>query len=78
MLTTSQHLQSVPGFSHFHIFARRKTPPEIDISEKVYAAREKRKMEKAERSKNHHHNGVPPEVNGVTENGVNGVQDEDL
>lgn len=26
-------LQSVPGFSHFHVFARRKTPGEIDASE---------------------------------------------
>ncbi len=29
-------LQSVPGYAHFHIFARRKTPTEIDISEKVW------------------------------------------
>ncbi|BEI83162.1 hypothetical protein CcaverHIS002_0310300 [Cutaneotrichosporon cavernicola] len=29
-------LQSVPGYAHFHIFARRKTPPEIDIGEKVW------------------------------------------
>ncbi|ORX35857.1 hypothetical protein BD324DRAFT_629285 [Kockovaella imperatae] len=26
-------LQSVPGFSHFHVFARRKTPEEIDAAE---------------------------------------------
>ncbi|WVQ80115.1 hypothetical protein IAT38_002216 [Cryptococcus sp. DSM 104549] len=25
-------LQSVPGFSHFHVFARRKTPEEIDAA----------------------------------------------
>ncbi|WVQ77604.1 hypothetical protein IAR50_007292 [Cryptococcus sp. DSM 104548] len=29
-------LQSVPGFSHFHVFARRKTPEEIDAAEKVW------------------------------------------
>lgn len=29
-------LQSVPGFSHFHVFARRKTPEEIDASEMVW------------------------------------------
>ncbi|GMK53531.1 hypothetical protein CspeluHIS016_0101170 [Cutaneotrichosporon spelunceum] len=32
-------LQSVPGYAHFHIFARRKTPTEIDISEKVWGDR---------------------------------------
>jgi hypothetical protein len=32
-------LQSVPGFSHFHVFARRKTPEEIDASEAAYGAR---------------------------------------
>ncbi|KAL7420630.1 hypothetical protein Q5752_004581 [Cryptotrichosporon argae] len=26
-------LQSIPGFSHFHVFARRKTPDEIDAAE---------------------------------------------
>jgi hypothetical protein len=45
------HLQSVPGFSHFHVFARRKTPQEIDISEKVHEAREAHAIAKAERSK---------------------------
>ncbi|CAK9780592.1 hypothetical protein CC85DRAFT_329197 [Cutaneotrichosporon oleaginosum] len=29
-------LQSVPGYAHFHVFARRKTPTEIDVSEKVW------------------------------------------
>ncbi|ODN85100.1 hypothetical protein L202_00923 [Cryptococcus amylolentus CBS 6039] len=29
-------LQSVPGFSHFHVFARRKTPEEIDAAEKIW------------------------------------------
>ncbi|EIW70968.1 hypothetical protein TREMEDRAFT_73151 [Tremella mesenterica DSM 1558] len=29
------HLQSVPTLSHFHIFARRKTPEEIDAAEEV-------------------------------------------
>lgn len=29
-------LQSVPGLAHFHVFARRKTPEEIDVSEKVF------------------------------------------
>jgi hypothetical protein len=29
-------LQSVPGFSHFHVFARRKTPEEINASEMVW------------------------------------------
>ncbi|KAK8870082.1 hypothetical protein IAR55_000652 [Kwoniella newhampshirensis] len=28
-------LQSVPGFSHFHVFARRKTPEEIDAAESI-------------------------------------------
>ena len=26
-------LQSVPGLSHFHVFARRKTPGEISATE---------------------------------------------
>ncbi|ORY30227.1 hypothetical protein BCR39DRAFT_530056 [Naematelia encephala] len=30
-------LQSVPGFSHFHVFARRKTPEEIDAAEVAFA-----------------------------------------
>ncbi|WWC59817.1 uncharacterized protein I303_102379 [Kwoniella dejecticola CBS 10117] len=29
-------LQSVPGLSHFHVFARRKTPEEIDAAESVW------------------------------------------
>ncbi|KAE8538175.1 hypothetical protein D1P53_005513 [Cryptococcus gattii VGV] len=29
-------LQSIPGFSHFHVFARRKTPEEIDAGEAVW------------------------------------------
>lgn len=29
-------LQSVPGFAHFHVFARRKTPVEINASEKAW------------------------------------------
>ena len=29
------HLQSVPSFSHFHVFARRKTPEEIDRAEQL-------------------------------------------
>lgn len=29
-------LQSVPGLAHFHVFARRKTPEEIDVSERVF------------------------------------------
>lgn len=29
-------LQSVPGFSHFHVFARRKTPEEIDAAEHIW------------------------------------------
>ncbi|WVN87411.1 uncharacterized protein L203_102590 [Cryptococcus depauperatus CBS 7841] len=31
-------IQSVPGFSHFHVFVRRKTPEEIDAAEKAFAA----------------------------------------
>ncbi|EKC97378.1 cytoplasm protein [Trichosporon asahii var. asahii CBS 8904] len=30
-------LQSVPGLAHFHVFARRKTPEEIEVSERVFA-----------------------------------------
>ncbi|KAL1408817.1 hypothetical protein Q8F55_005631 [Vanrija albida] len=37
-------LQSVPGFSHFHVFARRKTPDEIDVSERAKAAGEEPKL----------------------------------
>lgn len=33
---TSQRLQSIPAYAHFHVFARRKTPDEIDISEKIW------------------------------------------
>ncbi|OWZ76258.1 cytoplasmic protein [Cryptococcus neoformans Bt85] len=29
-------LQSIPGFSHFHVFARRKMPEEIDAGEAVW------------------------------------------
>lgn len=29
-------LQSVPGLAHFHVFARRKTPEEIEVSERVF------------------------------------------
>jgi hypothetical protein len=36
--TDFQRLQSVPGFSHFHVFARRKTPEEIDAAEAAVAA----------------------------------------
>lgn len=35
-LTCRQRLQSVPGFAHFHVFARRKTPTEIDASVKAW------------------------------------------
>ncbi|WVR04881.1 hypothetical protein IAU60_001893 [Kwoniella sp. DSM 27419] len=34
-------LQSVPGLAHFHVFARRKTPEEIDVSEIVWGTGEK-------------------------------------
>lgn len=60
MFADVQRLQSVPGFSHFHVFARRKTPPEIDISEKVHAARERHRMAKAERSKRHENEIAQP------------------
>jgi hypothetical protein len=33
-------LQSVPGFSHFHVFARRKTPEEIDAAEAIWGIEE--------------------------------------
>jgi len=39
---TTQRLQSVPGFSHFHVFARRKTPEEIDAAEAATVAIKKR------------------------------------
>ncbi|WVN87413.1 uncharacterized protein L203_102592 [Cryptococcus depauperatus CBS 7841] len=32
-------LQSVPGFDHFHVFARRKSPEEIDAAEKAESFR---------------------------------------
>ncbi|WWC68263.1 uncharacterized protein I206_102186 [Kwoniella pini CBS 10737] len=34
-------LQSVPGLSHFHVFARRKTPEEIDAAELIWGTGEK-------------------------------------
>jgi hypothetical protein len=37
-----QRLQSVPGFSHFHVFARRKTPEEIDAAEAAMVAAHKK------------------------------------
>ena len=37
-----QRLQSVPGFSHFHVFARRKTPEEIDAAEAAMVAAQKK------------------------------------
>jgi hypothetical protein len=36
----SQRLQSIPGFSHFHVFARRKTPEEIDAAEAAWGTGE--------------------------------------
>ncbi|OCF40891.1 hypothetical protein I317_05341 [Kwoniella heveanensis CBS 569] len=33
-------LQSVPGLSHFHVFARRKTPEEIDAGERIWGKSE--------------------------------------
>jgi len=39
---TIQRLQSVPGFSHFHVFARRKTPEEIDAAEAAMVAAPKK------------------------------------
>ncbi|WWD00940.1 hypothetical protein V866_007878 [Kwoniella sp. B9012] len=34
-------IQSVPGLSHFHVFARRKTPEEIDAAETIWGKGDK-------------------------------------
>ncbi|OCF53979.1 hypothetical protein L486_08536 [Kwoniella mangroviensis CBS 10435] len=34
-------IQSVPGLSHFHVFARRKTPEEIDAAEMIWGKGDK-------------------------------------
>jgi hypothetical protein len=44
-MADQQRLQSVPGFSHFHVFARRKTPEEIDAAEAAMSAATKKGLQ---------------------------------